>query len=52
MRHKNCIWVSIKLSFSTDSDLIDYLDSVPSKMGAIKAALREQMEKNKKEEND
>lgn len=42
------IWVSIKLNRRTDADIINYLDSVPSKMGVIKAALREYM----KREND
>lgn len=32
---------TFKLNNKTDADLIEYLDGVPNKQGAIKAALRE-----------
>ena len=32
---------TFKLNNRTDADLIEYLDGVPNKQGAIKAALRE-----------
>lgn len=37
----------VKLNTSTDADLIEYLDGVPNKQGAIKAALRERIERRK-----
>lgn len=37
----------VKLNTSTDADLISYLDGVPNKQGAIKAALREHIERRK-----
>lgn len=42
---ENTLWVSIKLNHRTDADIIRYLDRQPSKMGAIKAAIRAQMKK-------
>ena len=44
--------MTFKFNHNTDADIIDYLNSVPSKLGAVKSALRDQMAKNKKEEND
>lgn len=35
----------LKLNTVTDADLIEYLDGVPNKQGAIKAALREHIER-------
>lgn len=35
----------LKLNTVTDADLIEYLDGVPNKQGAIKAALREHIGK-------
>ena len=37
----------VKLNTTTDADLIEYLDGVPNKQGAIKAALREHIERRK-----
>lgn len=37
----------VKLNTSTDADLIEYLDGVPNKQGAIKAALREHIKRRK-----
>lgn len=37
----------LKLNTVTDADLITYLDGVPNKQGAIKAALREHIERRK-----
>lgn len=37
----------LKLNTVTDADLIEYLDGVPNKQGAIKAALREHIERRK-----
>ena len=38
---------TFKLNNKTDADLIEYLDGVPNKQGAIKAALREHIERRK-----
>lgn len=43
-------WVSIKLNFNTDADILSYLENQPSKMGIIKAAVREYMENHRAEE--
>lgn len=37
----------VKLNTTTDADLIEYLDGVPNKQGAIKAALREHIKRRK-----
>ena len=37
----------LKLNTVTDADLIEYLDGVPNKQGAIKAALREHIKRRK-----
>lgn len=37
----------LKLNTVTDADLIEYLDGVPNKQGAIKTALREQIKRRK-----
>lgn len=39
----NVVQYSLKLNKETDKDIIAYLDSVPSKMGTIKEALRDRM---------
>lgn len=36
---------TFKLNNKTDADLIEYLDGVPNKQGAIKTALREYIER-------
>ena len=38
---------TFKLNNKTDADLIEYLDGVPNKQGAIKTALREHIERRK-----
>lgn len=38
--------VNLRLNKSTDADIIAKLESVPSKMGYIKALIRADMEKN------
>lgn len=38
---------TFKLNNKTDADLITYLDGVPNKQGAIKAALREHIKRRK-----
>lgn len=42
---ENTMWISIKLNHRTDADIISYLDKQSSKMGVIKAAIREYMKK-------
>lgn len=37
----------VKLNTTTDADLIEYLDGVPNKQGAIKTALREHIKRRK-----
>lgn len=40
---EHTVSICIKLNKNTDSDIINYLNTVDSKMGTIKQALREKM---------
>lgn len=42
---ENCRRVNLKLNNKTDADIIEWLESQPSIQGAIKALIREQIEK-------
>lgn len=48
-RETNIKRYTVEFSKTKDSDLIEYLDSVPNRTGTIKAAIREKMERE--EEN-
>lgn len=37
---KNTTTLSLRLNHNTDSDILSYLEAVPSKQGAIKQAVR------------
>lgn len=39
--------IQIRLNKSTDADILEQLEKVPSKMGYIKQLIREDMKKNK-----
>ena len=43
---KNCVIVSLKLNRNTDADILGWLDAQPGKQTAIKAAIREKIEKS------
>lgn len=36
----NTVFIGLKLNRNTDSDLLEFLETAPSKQGAIKEALR------------
>lgn len=44
---KNTLRVNIKLNRNTDSDIIDYLNSVDNKQGLFKKLIREDIERSK-----
>lgn len=39
--------INVRLNVNTDADILEKLDSVPSKMGYIKRLIREDMKKNR-----
>lgn len=43
---ENTLCVLLRLSFNTDRDVIQKLESVPSKMGYIKELIRKDMKEN------
>lgn len=43
---ENTLCVLLRLNFSTDRDVIQKLESVPSKMGYIKELIRKDMKEN------
>lgn len=43
---ENTLCVLLRLNFSTDRDVIQKLESVPSKMGYIKKLIRKDMKEN------
>lgn len=43
---ENTLCVLLRLNFSTDRDVIQKLESVPSKMGYIKELIRKDMREN------
>ena len=45
---KNCKVYTIKLTRSTDADIIEKLDSVENRQGYIKDLIRRDLEENKK----
>ena len=44
-RETNIKRYTVEFSKTKDSDLIEYLDSVPNRTGTIKSAIREKMER-------
>lgn len=42
---KNCKRYQLKLTLSTDADLIGWLDAQPNKQGAIKQLIRNELSK-------
>ena len=46
-RETNIKRYTVEFSKTKDSDLIEYLDSVPNRTGTIKSAIREKIERDK-----
>ena len=42
---ENTTFIGMRLNNNTDADILHYLETVPSKQGAIKQALRELIER-------